>query len=463
MKELNHQPKLNEKKGWWEKPGLGLMYQIESRPGWIWNRNFNKFNATMIDEEGKLKFNGPLCKMKKWVEFSKKVGVQYHVFEAKWHDGICYFDSEYTEWKTPVDYCKIYAEESKKADIPFMFYYSSIFDHNPQFDEIQPLRCITPSFIAMHHENKEKIAKYSMNFAKVIEKMVRVTRNERRDYNLEFFDEVEFHDFTYNPEQYERYLLNQINELIEKYKPDGMWMDWYWGKEEASTFLVMNFMENNYSDVILTYNNSIERNPRYIHYLSGEAHDIDTAWKAGNRHRSKKKAWELCGPAAYAWDVPLARSDPYEIFRIAVIIMASGGKFCFGLPAQMNGELYPEPAKNVELFGEWYNLRKDLFTNAVPMVYKGKAVPGIEVEDDTFGIIGTIHNDNKIIHIINFKGILNEIKLTFNKEYWGNIEKIIHEPYKEQLVYKSKNNVIEVIIKREKLDLVDNILRIIEN
>lgn len=462
MKEMNKQPDINKKTEWWEKPGFGIMFQIESRPGWIWNRNYDKFNVSLMDENSKLKFNGPFCKMKKWVKFSKKVGVDYHIFESKWHDGICYFDTKYTEWKTPVDYCKIFADESKSLGIPFMFYYSSIFDHNPQFDDIQPLRSITPSFIAMHHEKKEKIAKYSMNLAKVFENITKSSRNKRGAYDLEFFDEVEFHDYSYNPEKYEKYLLSQIKELIEDYNPDGMWMDWYWGKEEASTFLIMDFLEKNYPGVVLTYNVSIERNPRYIHYLSGEAHDIETAWKAGNNHRKKKKPWELCGPAAYAWDVPIARSDPYEIFRIAAIIMASGGKFCFGLPSQMDGELYPKPAKNVELFGDWYKIRRNLFTEGVPMEYQGNNVPGININREEFGIIGSINETDKLIHIINFKGDIKEFTLSFSNEYWGNIEKILLDPNKKQLELKRKKNEIDVVIKGENLDIADTILRIIE-
>ncbi len=449
-------------KKWWEKPGLGIMYQIEARPGWIWNRNYDKFNASMRDEDGNFRFNGPFCKIKKWVEFSKKIGVDYHIFEAKWHDGICYWDTKFTDWKTPEDYCRIYAEESKKAGIPFMFYYSSIFDHNPQFDDIQPLRCITPSYIAMHSDNKEKITKFSMSIAKTIENMVKTNRSERGEYNIEFFDDVRFHDFIYNPKKYEVYLINQIKELIDNYNPNGMWMDWYSGMQEASTFLVMDFLEKNYPDVILTYNVSIEMNPRYIHFLSGEAHDVKTAWKAGNKHRSKEKPWELCGPAAYGWDVPLARSDPFEIFRIAAIIMASGGKFCFGLPSQMDGEIYPEPAKNLEKFGEWYTLRKTLFREAVPMNYNDDKVPGIEVNDDKFGVIGAFHENDNLIHLINFKGTKKEIKLSFISQHWGSIVKILLEPDKKELEYTSRDTEINVDIHEEDLDVADTILRVIK-
>ena len=56
---------LKSVKQWWEKPGLSIMYQIEARPGWFWNRNYDKFNASMRDDEGNINFNGPYCKMKK--------------------------------------------------------------------------------------------------------------------------------------------------------------------------------------------------------------------------------------------------------------------------------------------------------------------------------------------------------------------------------------------------------------
>jgi hypothetical protein len=273
---------------------------------------------------------------------------------------------------------------------------------------------------------------------------------------------VEFHDFTYNPEKYEKYLLNQIKELIKNYNPDGMWIDWYWGNAEASTFLIMDLMEQEYPNVVLTYNVSIERKPRYIHYLSGEAHDVESAWKAGNNHRNKKKPWELCGPAAYGWDVPIARSDPYDIFRIAAIIMASGGKFCFGLPSQMDGELYPKPAKNVELFGNWYKSRRNLFSEGIPMEYTGTKVPGISINRDDFGIIGSIHENENLIHIINFQGTTKELNVSFSDEFWGDIEEIVLEPVKKQLELNRKKNELDFIIKGKNLDMADTILRIIK-
>jgi len=453
---------INEKE-WWEKPGFGIMYQIEIRPGWIWNRNYDKLNASMRDENGNFRFNGPFCKMKEWVDFSREVDVDYHIFETKWHDGICYWDTKYTDWKTPEDYCKIFAEESKKYKIPFMFYYSNIFDHNPMFDDIQPLRGLTPSFIAMHGNDKEFIQSYSKKVAETAFDLFnhsKQRRGKKLPADYKFFDDLEFHDYKYNPAKYEEYLKASVKELIDNYKPDGMWMDWYWTAEETSTYIVMDLLENEYSEVILTYNQSIDKNLRYAHYLSGEAHDVPLAWKIGNKYRTKKVLWELCGPAAENWDDPTSRSDPYEIFRIAAIIMACGGKYVFGLPSQMDGELFPEPVKNIELFGEWYKPRKQLFRDAFPMTYKGKKVPGISIKEKEFETIGSINQGDNLIHLINLSGKIVEVTLRFSLDKWEHIDKIILEPNKKELEFKKDGNEMVLSISEKDLDNADTILRI---
>jgi hypothetical protein len=50
------------------------MYQIEFRPGWRWMRDFKKFNASMRDEEGRFRFNGPYCRIEDWIELSREIG-----------------------------------------------------------------------------------------------------------------------------------------------------------------------------------------------------------------------------------------------------------------------------------------------------------------------------------------------------------------------------------------------------
>ncbi len=450
---------------WWEKPGFGIQYQIEARPGWLWNRNFDKFNASMMDEKGKLKFNGPFCKMKDWVAFSKKVGVDYHQFESKWHDGICWFDTKYTNWKTPTDYCKIYAEESKKANIPFLFYYSNIFDHNPQFNDIQPLRTGVMSYIAKHSKSKYVIAIFSICFVigswflryaphKYVKKL------PQQEKNAKYLDGLKFNKFNYNPWKYEKYVLKQLIELIEYYKCDGLWMDWYQMHTEASADIVMDFMEKKYPNIVLTYNNSIHWSLKWAHYLSAEAHGIKKAWVKANKFRKLKKSWELISPAANYWDNPMPRADPLEDTRMAVVVMACGGKSVFGIPSLMNGELYPGPSRHLELLGKWYVPRRDLFTEAIPMKYRGKKVPGVKINQENFGSIATIYNNDKLIHIINFSGRKDALTIQLNLKKWGTVNKAILEPNGKEIQAIAAENGFLLSITKEDVDKIDTILRI---
>ncbi|MBD3226702.1 MAG: hypothetical protein GF329_00815 [Candidatus Lokiarchaeota archaeon] len=461
--------KMTNKKDWWVKPGVGIMYQIEARPGWLWNRNYDKFNASMVNENGDFQFNGPYCKMKEWVDFSKKVGVDYHIFEAKWHDGICYFDTQYTDWKTPEDYCKIFSEESIKEKIPFMFYYSNVFDHNPQFDSIQPLRCCTPSFICMHNKPKRFISGFSLFFSFVVwmlEKIKHLTRTiPIEDEDAKWFEKVHFNKFKQNPTKYEKYMFAQLTELIEKYKPDGLWMDWWMPSLiESSSDIIMDFMKENYPNTVLTFNGSINADLKWGHYVSFEAHDVYSAWKSGNKNRRKKIPWELVGPAACGWDNPAPRNDPYEASRIATIIMASGGKFAFGMPAKMDGSLYKKPGKHLELFGKWYKPRRELFTEAIPMDYKGKKVPGIIINDKNIKSICSTHNDDYLLHLIPLRSIpIKTLPIKFVIKKWKNIQKIILEPSKKELGFKKDEKLISVSIPKEEVERIDTILRIKKN
>lgn len=456
-----------EKKLWWQKPGFGIQYQIEARPGWRWNRNYEKFNASMMDENRNLKFNGPLCKMKDWVEFSRQIGVDYHIFEVKWHDGICYFNTKYTNWKTPEDYVQIYAEESRKARIPFMFYYSSIFDHNPQFDAIQPLKTCTPSYFTLRTTfilRKTLIQGFSFVFAigaGILFKLNRIFRRYPKDKSAKWFDHFRFTPFKDDPKTYEIYMFNQLTELVTKYKPDGLWMDWYMLSLEDSAYKIMDFMEKKYPDVVLTFNDSIDSKLRWAHYTTAEAHDVKAAWNKGNRYRRNKSPWELIGPAANAWDNFLPRPDPHEAARMAAILMASGGKACFGMPAQMDGTLYAGPAGQLAQFGQWYKKRKALFQDATPMDYKGQKVPGIAVKEKHVKTIGCIHGNDPLIHLIYLFGVpRQDLIVKFCRKNWDALEKILLEPEQQELDFTKDALEITLTIPKQDVDQTDTILRL---
>jgi len=417
---------------WYRKPGLGIMYQIEYRPGMDWDRDYQEFNRSMMDGNGKLKFNGPFCRIEKWVELSEDVGVDYHVLESKWHDGICYFRTELTDWKTEVDYCGRFAELSRQAGIPFMFYYSAVFDHNPLFDPIQPNPHSTFSVLSMEPQPV-----------------------------------------------YEDYLRGQYRELVERYRPDGMWIDWYW--PDRATELTIDFFRTHYPDTVLTFNlsNYFPSSYHRIDYTTGEAHDLDGfylkpvktgamilpiftgAWRwATLFRRTADHPWELISPAGKWWQDPTLRDDPHELPRMAAVILGSGGKFCVGASAQLDGDLYPDQVKQLKTLGAWYRPRKKLFTDSVPLRYRGQQVPGIRTCPSSVRSMACIHDGDTLLHLVNVDGVTRPITVEFKGRRWGNISKIYLEPAWKELEVERGGRGARLVIRPEDIDPVDIILRL---
>ncbi|GEM_PF-2707922 len=275
-----------------------------------------------MDENGAFKFDGPFCKVDQFIELSKNVDADYHMLYAKWHDGICFFNTALTDWKTPEDYLEPFARLSKEAGIPFMFYYSNIFDHNPQFDHIQPVKWSTVSFI------------------------------RKREY-LEF-------------------LKGHYRELVEKYNPDGLWLDWYqdWRNDTVKTSI--DFLRKNYPEVALGFNMSSKYKSAYnlLDYTTDEIHTLgkpklnavgmveskvfakiaaflfyafakgDKGWDKANFYRRKfDHKWSAISPAGLFWQDPALRPDLYHLPRIIATVMACGGRNTIQVNLEMDGHV----------------------------------------------------------------------------------------------------------------------------
>lgn len=462
-------------KAWWQKPGLGIMYQIEFRPGWKWNRNFNKFNKSMRDRNGKFNFNGPYCQMAEWVNLSREIGADYHIFEAKWHDGIVWFNTSLTGWKTPTDYAGQFAEESRKCGISFMFYYSSIIDHNPQFQDIVPINSVTPSFPKMRGN------------------------------------------------EYREYLEGHMREMIDQYHPDGIWLDWYTLGAHPSEVVVVNFLRQYSPRTVIAFHftnpfvEERQRFPRnksgprgfwemlhvvrhliaaghapqillwtialtftwpyvklfdlkaqrpdedvidYIHYSTSEAHTLKAAWLESNLYRRLKNPWEIIGPAGTAWDAMAIRKDPYDLVRIVATTMANGGRYVIGAAARMDGSLYPDQVEQLRLVGKWYKPRRIFFSEATPMEYGGTRVPGLSGYRDGMGAVGSRLGRDYLVHLINFRGSTDSKTLRFDSRIWPQIDKAYLEPAHKELTTQRAPGEARVTISKEDIDLVDTLLRI---
>lgn len=382
-----------EKAGaWWQRPGLGIQYQIEQRPGWGWERNFARFNREMTGEDGKLRFDGPFCRVEEYVALSRRVGVDYQLLEVKWHDGICYFNTRLTDWKTPEDYAARFAEQSRAAGIPFMFYYSTIFDHNPMFDRIQPNRWSTFSLLGM----------------------------------------VPGHTYT-------DYLAGHYRELIEQYHPDGLWLDWWTPRPDKSTRFSVKYLREHYPDLVVACNasNDFPAARRKLSYTSGEAHGLKgvrlefdslanlvgslqgDAWKMANRYRRDfHTPWELISPAGRNWQSTELRGDPDLLARILAVVMANGGKALVGVGTELSGAAIPDHVRQMERIGEWYQPRKALFIEAAAWRYPGDRPPGVTGYSKDFGAVATNLGNDRLLHLINFTGAPGPVTLQFTSSPW---------------------------------------------
>ena len=416
---------------WWQRPGIGIQFQIEFRPGWDWDRDFNEFNRSMMDEDGRLAFNGPYPKVDEWVQFSRDVGVDYHQMESKWHDGICYFNTKLTGWKTEEDYAARFAEASRKAGIPFLYYYSNIFDHNPQFDSIQP-DPRTASFMGIP-----------------------------------------------GSDVYDEYMRGQYREIMEQYHPDGMWLDWYW--KDRTTNSSIEFFRTNYPDTVLAFNISsvfISSHSR-LDFTSGEAHALDhnffkitrkedsdlfvfsSAWKWSALYRRiMSNPWELITPAGREWQDPSLRDDPFDLPRMAACIMACGGKLCIGVTSLMDGSVNPEQVRQLKILGDWYRPRRALFAEAVPLKYRFREPLGVQVRPESVKTIACRRGDDLLLHLINMDGATRPVELSLHGGFWNRVERAYLEPSGQEFEIEKSEDRISALVRSKDIDRVDTILRL---
>jgi alpha-L-fucosidase len=415
---------------WWKRPGLGVMYQIESRPGMDWGRDYVEFNRSMTGADGKLEFDGPFCRPEEWVDLSRRARADYHQMEIKWHDGICYFNTSLTDWKTPEDYAARFADASRAAELPFMFYYSTVFDHNPQFDPIQPDPRKTMSFIG---------------------------------YREEYVD----------------YLRAQFREIMQRYRPDGMWLDWYW--TDGATDAAIELFRREYPDTVLSFNIS-HFHPsahRRLDYTSGESHALDgsyvkllktdsdivpvftSCWKwASLARRLFAPRWELIAPVGKWWQDPFMRDDPRDLLRMTAIVLASGGLFLIGATSRMDGTIFPEQVEQLGILGDWYGPRKHLFAGAVPARYRRREPPGVKVSPGSFRAIACEQGSDILLHLVNMVGCTGPVTVELKGRRWSGFNRASLEPEGSRVDVLREDGTARVTILLERSDPIDTIVRL---
>jgi alpha-L-fucosidase len=432
-------PRASEQK-WWQRPGIGISYTVEYLPGWSWNRNFKKYNKSLMNANGGLKFEGPYCKVGQFVDLTQEVEADYHMLYAKWHDGICFFNTELTNWKTPEDYMAGFSRLSKERGIPFMIYYSSIFDHNPQFDHIQPITWCTFSYLQ-------------------------------------------------HP-VYLRYLEGQYRELIQQYEPDGLWLDWY-KENNATTMTSIDFIHKNYPKVVLGLNNSSKSKSaaKTLHYTTEEIHTLlnpmsgvdgyvkskvlakigtflynlvdDSGWsRANHSRRNFQHPWSAITPVGKGWQGPALRPDTNDLPRIAAMIMGCGGRNTMQVNIKMDGYVFEDHVRQMRIVGDWYQPRKHLFQDATPLRYNGDSAPGISGLPQGYKTIASQYGDDVLIHIIKVEGSEIPSEILISEHEWTGIKDIYLEPDHQSVPMEKQGDSIILHLEADQIDPVDTILRL---
>ena len=145
---------------------------------------------------------------------------------------------------------------------------------------------------------------------------------------------------------------------------------------------------------------------------------------------------------------------------MSAIVMASGMKHSLGVTSQMEAGVYPDQVKQLKMLGAWYIPRKKLFTESVPLPYRGRE-PRTVIADNhgSIKIIACRHEDGILIHLINIDGSTRPIDVRFRGGTWADMKKVTMEPTGRELPIEQTSKGFRVVVNGE-IDQVDTILRL---
>ncbi|HUT94379.1 MAG TPA: alpha-L-fucosidase, partial [Thermoguttaceae bacterium] len=108
---------------WYRSPRLAVM------TGYIYEP---KSDYTIREWEKGL---GDKMDADRWVAGFKEAGASYLIFYDKWIDGFVFHDTKTTGFKTRRDFVREVADACHRGDLRLVYYYNSISDGNPEFDQ----------------------------------------------------------------------------------------------------------------------------------------------------------------------------------------------------------------------------------------------------------------------------------------------------------------------------------------
>ena len=244
---------------------------------------------------------------KAWAELFRKAGAGYVVLTTKHHDGLCLYETKYSDYNTTKigprrDILRELTDAVRGENMRMGTYYSGIIDWKHA-----PIPILN---------NTETLTNVPATYA------------------------------------YADYALNQVTELIDNYQPSILWNDIGWPKlGEAQLPHLLSYYYNNVPDGLI--------NDRW----NGLWHDFTTKeYKHGEASSTEK--WEMCRGIGLsfgynAFEDPKHLMQSKDLTRLLIHTTATGGNLLINVGPKADGTIPEEQSAPLLDLGRWLETNGD--------------------------------------------------------------------------------------------------------
>ncbi|MFE6038630.1 alpha-L-fucosidase [Streptomyces sp. NPDC056452] len=256
-----------------------------------------------------------------WAKLFRKAGARYAVLTTKHHDGVALWDTAQTDLSVPRrspvarDLVGPFAEALRRHDLRVGLYFSHSDWSHPDYPSVRPSRLHRPWV-----DNR-----YAMP--------------------------APGHE---DPERWERYLevvhRGQIRELIEGYRPDLLWFDGAWERDERQ------WRMKELREEISALSPGTVLNGRMLGHG-----DFATA-ELGVPIRRPEGPWELCYTISDLWGYQpqdTRHKSVRELVRVFAETIGHGGNLLLNTGPREDGTIRPEHAQRLEGLGRWISRNQE--------------------------------------------------------------------------------------------------------
>jgi hypothetical protein len=135
-------------------------------------------------------------------------------------------------------------------------------------------------------------------------------------------------------------------------------------------------------------------------------------------------------------------------------------KHSYGVTSRMDGSIVPDQVKQLRMMGKWYIPRKELFTESLPLRYRGREPRSIATDNpEGIRVIACTHENDVLVHLVNMHGSTKPFTVRFTGRRWKGVKRVIVEPSGRQLPIERSGTRFSVKIRGD-IDPVDTILRL---